>query len=109
MISWIFLMIAGFLEVTWTYFLKESMGFSRLGPSLLFAVTLAASMIFLALAVKTIPVGVAYPIWTGIGAVGAVLIGALVFGEVMSLPKAFFVLMIIGGIIGLKLSTAPTV
>lgn len=100
--AWIALITAGIFEVVWAYFLKQSDGLSKIFPTLLFVATLAISMVLLALSVKIIPIGIAYPIWTGIGAVGSVLVGAIFFGEALTFLSAIFLMMIIGGIIGLK-------
>jgi quaternary ammonium compound-resistance protein SugE len=100
--AWICLIFAGISEILWAYFLKQSDGFSKIFPSSMFVLTLMVSMILLAFAVKVIPIGIAYPIWTGIGAVGSVLIGVIFFGEILNWRVAIFLLMIICGIIGLK-------
>lgn len=101
-LAWISLIAAGIFEIFWAYFLKQSEGFSKILPTILFVTTLATSMLLLALSVKIIPIGIAYPIWTGIGAVGSVIVGAIFFGESLTLLSAIFLMMIIGGIIGLK-------
>lgn len=101
-INWILLIAAGIFEVVWAYFLKASQGFSAIVPSVLFFITLGLSMWMLALSLRTIPIGIAYPVWTGIGAVGAVVIGTLFFKEPMGLLKFIFLAMIVGGILGLK-------
>ena len=100
--SWLFLLIAGLSEVGWAYYLKKSEGFTQLWPSLLFLLLLGVSMGLLALAIRDIPIGIAYPVWTGIGAVGAVVVGMLFFGEPFGLLKGLFLMMIIVGILGLK-------
>ncbi len=104
--SWLVLTLAGAFEVVWTYYLKLSDGFSNAKYSVLFVVSLIISMGLLSLSLKSIPVGVAYPIWTGIGAVGAVLLGILIFKEPITALKLFFTTLIIVGIIGLKLFSA---
>jgi quaternary ammonium compound-resistance protein SugE len=101
-LAWIALILAGIFEVVWAYFLKQSDGFAKALPSILFVATLAISMILLALSVKTIPISIAYPIWTGIGAVGSIIVGVMFFGEAFSLLTSLFLIMIISGIIGLK-------
>jgi len=101
-LAWIALITAGIFEIVWAYFLKQSDGFTKVIPTILFVVTLSISMILLALSVKIIPIGLAYPIWTGIGAVGSVLLGALFFGEALTLINSIFLMIIIGGIVGLK-------
>jgi quaternary ammonium compound-resistance protein SugE len=102
LISWIALIFAGIAEVLWVYFLKQSNGLTKIIPSILFGIILLASMSLLALAVRAIPISLAYPIWTGIGAVGAVLVGVLFFGETINFYRAVFLMMIIVGIVGLK-------
>ncbi len=101
-LAWSALIIAGIFEVVWAYFLKQSAGFTKILPVILFVITLAISMILLAISVKIIPISVAYPVWTGIGAVGSVMIGAIFFDEALSLLSTIFLTMIIVGIIGLK-------
>lgn len=101
-LAWIALITAGIFEVIWAYFLKQSDGLTKILPTILFVATLAISMILLALSVKVIPIGIAYPIWTGIGAVGSVIIGVIFFGEALTFLGAIFLMMIISGIIGLK-------
>lgn len=102
--NWVLLIIAGIFEVIWAYNLKVSKGFSVILPTVMFFLTLALSMWLLALSLKTIPISVAYPVWTGIGAIGSVIIGYLFFKEPLSLMKFLFALMVVGGIIGLKLT-----
>ncbi len=101
-LAWISLITAGIFEVVWAYFLKQSDGLTKTLPTILFVITLAISMILLALSVKVIPIGIAYPIWTGVGAVGSVIIGIIFFGEALTLLGSIFLMMIIGGVIGLK-------
>lgn len=103
--NWILLIIAGIFEVIWAYNLKVSKGFTVILPTVMFFLTLAISMWLLALSLKTIPISVAYPVWTGIGAVGSVIIGYLFFKEPLSLIKFLFVLMVLSGIIGLKITS----
>lgn len=102
-LAWCALISAGIFEIVWAYFLKESEGFSKILPTILFISTLTISMALLALSVKIIPISIAYPIWTGIGAVGSVIIGAIFFGEALTFLSSIFLLMIISGIIGLKI------
>lgn len=99
---WAILLLAGLFEVVWAFFLKESMGLTKPGASLAFVVSLAISMTLLGLALKTIPISVAYPIWTGIGAIGSVVVGVFWFGEAINFYKLLFLIMIVSGIIGLK-------
>ncbi len=100
--AWFALIFAGICEVIWAYFLKQSKGFSEIWPTILFMITLTVSMFLLAISIKSIPLNIAYPIWTGIGAVGSVLLGIIFFGETLSLTTAIFLTMIIGGVVGLK-------
>jgi quaternary ammonium compound-resistance protein SugE len=97
------LLIAAVLEVTWAVFMKMSEGFTRMLPSVITAVGYIASAVFLALAMRKLPLGTAYAMWTGFGIMGTTILGVLLFKESMSLAQAGCVLMIAGGIIGLKL------
>ncbi|MBK5074954.1 quaternary ammonium compound efflux SMR transporter SugE [Budviciaceae bacterium CWB-B4] len=103
--AWIILFIAGLLEVVWAVGLKYSHGFTRLTPSIITAVAMAASVFLLANAMKTLPVGTAYAVWTGIGAVGAAVTGIVLLGESASVMRIISLCLIIGGIIGLKFSS----
>ena len=100
--AWAALVVAGCFEVIWAYYLKASQGLTLILPSMLFVVTLVISMGLLGFSVRTIPLGVAYPVWTGVGAVGSVVVGALFFAEPMSAAKGLFLALIIAGILGLK-------
>ncbi|MBC7714780.1 MAG: multidrug efflux SMR transporter [Rhizobacter sp.] len=104
-LSWSALIIAGLFEVVWAIFLKNSKGFSELTPTILFIVTLFISMFLLAYSMRTIPMGIAYPVWTGIGAVGTVFVGIMFFKEDQSFQKIIFLSVILIGIIGLKLTS----
>ena len=101
--SWLILFFAGLLETVWAVGLKYTEGFSRLYPSVITLVAMAGSIWFLAIAMKTLPLGTAYAVWTGIGAVGAVVVGIMLFGEPVTFPRLLSVALIIAGIIGLKL------
>ena len=101
--GWIFLAVAGALEVSFTTAMKYAEGFTKLWPSLVFVVAYGASAVFLAQAVKTIPLGTAYAVWTGIGAVGTALVGIALFGEPVTALRLLFLALIVGGIVGLKL------
>lgn len=101
--SWIFLVVAGLLEVGWALGLKSSEGFSRLGPSVLTVVLMIASFGLLSLALKSLPVGTAYAVWTGIGAIGTALVGMAFFGESREWPRLVCLVLIALGIVGLKL------
>ncbi len=104
--GWILLAIAGALEVTFTTAMKYADGFTKLIPSLIFLAAYAGSAWFLSQAVKTIPLGTAYAVWTGIGAVGTALIGIALFGEPATALRLMFLAIIVGGIVGLKLVSA---
>jgi len=106
---WILLVIAGLLEVAWAYAMKQSNGFTKLVPSILTIGLMAISFGLLAYCMKTLPLGTAYAIWTGIGAVGAFIIGILVLGEAVTVMRVASVCLIILGLVGLKLATTPTV
>ncbi len=100
---WIVLIIAGIFEFTFTTFLKLSDNFSKLWPTVAFVITSILSLVFLNLSLKGIPLGTAYAIWTGIGAVGTVTVGIVLFKEPLTFARLFFIFMIIISIIGLKL------
>lgn len=102
--AWVWLGLAGLLEVGWAIGLKLSAGFSRLWPSVFTVAAMAASIGLLGLALKTLPVSTAYAVWTGIGAVGTAAIGILVLGEAATAMKLGGIAMIAGGIILLKVS-----
>ncbi len=103
--AWLVLFVAGLCEVGWAVGLKYTEGFTRPIPTAFTAAMLAASMALLAWAVKTLPLGTAYAIWTGIGAVGAVALGIVLFKEPVTLPRLFCVGLIVAGILGLKLTS----
>ena len=102
--SWFVLVLSGILEAVWATALGKSEGFSRLGPSLVFASALVASMAGLAYAMRDLPVGIAYAVWVGIGAVLTVVYAMATGEEPVAMLKIVFLLMIIGGVLGLKLS-----
>ena len=103
--AWIELLIAGGMEVFWSTFLKLSEGFTRPLYTVLTLIGLAASFFFLSQATKVLPLGTAYAIWTGIGAVGAVIVGVVVFKEPVTALRMLFVVLLLTGIIGLKSSS----
>lgn len=102
-VAWVLLIMAGLFEVAWAIGLKCSAGFTRLTPSILTAAAVIASMGLLGLAARSLPIGTAYAVWTGIGTVGAVLLGILLFGDSHSMLRLACVALILIGIIGLKL------
>lgn len=101
--SWIWLLLAGLLEVVWAVGLKYSQGFTRFWPGVATVVAMVGSVFLLALAVKTLPLGTAYAVWTGIGAVGTVVFGMVVLGDPATAGRIVCLAMIIGGIAGLKM------
>lgn len=103
--AWLALIVAGILEVVWAYSMKLSHGFTRLTPTLITLSTMIASFALLAHAMRVLPLGTAYTIWTGIGAVGAFLVGVLALGEFASPLRLLAAAMIIGGLILMKVST----
>lgn len=100
--SWLLLLLAGLFEVAWAIGLKYTDGFSRPFPTLLTLIAMAVSVLLLAIAVKQLPLGTAYAVWTGIGAVGTVLMGIWLFNEPATLARVLCLLLIIVGILGLK-------
>jgi quaternary ammonium compound-resistance protein SugE len=102
--AWSLLFIAGLLEIGWAIGLKYTDGFSRLMPSALTLLSMAGSMILLGLSLKTLPVGTAYAVWTGIGTVGTAILGIVLFGEAASALRLACIAMIVAGIFGLKLA-----
>ena len=105
--AWIFLIIAGVLEVVWAYTMKLSDGFTKLGPTVLTFLVMFASFGLLSWSMKSLPLGTAYMIWTGIGAVGAFLVGVVVLGEPANALRVGAAAMIVGGLALMKLAT-PT-
>lgn len=105
--AWIYLIAAGILEIVWAYFMKQSDGFTRLVPTVLTIGIMSVSFGLLAISMRTLPLGTAYTIWTGIGAVGAFLVGVFVMGEPMNALRIFAAVLIISGVALLKLAT-PT-
>lgn len=103
--AWIYLCIAGLLEVGWAYFMKESNGFSKLYPTISTFVLMFASFGLLSISMKALPLGTAYAVWTGIGALGAFIVGILVLGEQASLMRVASAGLILLGLIGLKLTS----
>lgn len=106
--AWIILFIAGLFEVVWASTMKLSEGFTRLTPSIITLVAMLISFGCLAVAMKQLPLGTAYAIWTGIGAIGAFIVGIIFFNDAATLPRIFFVSLIMVGLLGLKFSTSAT-
>ena len=105
--AWIWLTLAGLLEIVWAIGLNYTDGFTRIVPSAITIVAMIASVYFLSIAVRTIPIGTGYAVWTGIGAVGVAILGMVLFGEPKTLLRIGSILLIVAGIVGLKLVT-PT-
>ncbi|NUO61532.1 MAG: multidrug efflux SMR transporter [Hamadaea sp.] len=105
--AWIYLLIASVFEVVFALATNATDGFTRLGPSLLTVVAAAAGIFFLSLALRTLDVSVGYTVWTGIGSVGTVVLGTLIFEESLNAGKIIAFFLIIGGVLGLKLADRP--
>lgn len=105
--AWVLLFLAGAFEIGWALGLKQTAGFTRLVPSLLTAGSMVVSLGLLGLALRTLPLGTAYAIWTGIGTVGTVIAGIVIHGEPASALRLGCVALIVAGIVGLKLVSSP--
>jgi quaternary ammonium compound-resistance protein SugE len=103
-VAWIYLVIAGLLEVVWAYAMKQSDGFMRLGPTAITISAMLGSVALLAVAMRAIPLSTAYPIWTGIGAVGAFLIGVTILGEQATAARIMAATFIVAGLVMMKFS-----
>ncbi|WP_420404381.1 DMT family transporter [Nisaea sp.] len=99
---WLFLILAGLLEVVWAFAMKQTAGFARLVPVLVMIPAMVGSFALLALAMRKLPLGTAYTIWTGIGAIGAFLVGVIVLGEALTPMRATAALLIVTGMIMMK-------
>lgn len=104
---WLYLFLAGLFEIAWAFGLKASEGFSRPLPTVLTLACMAVSFWLLALAMRSLPLGTSYAVWTGIGTIGAFVVGVIVFGESANALRIASVTLIVAGIIGLKLSASP--
>ena len=104
--AWILLLVAGLLEVGWAIGLKYTEGFTRTWPTLWTATAMVASLWLLGIAMRTLPVGTAYAVWVGVGAVGTVILGIVLFAEPVNALRIGSVALIVAGIVGLKLATA---
>ena len=105
--AWILLIIAGLFEVGWAFFMKESNGFTKLGPTVLTLTLMIISFGLLSYSMKSLPLGTAYAVWTGIGAVGSFIVGIWFLGESANPMRLISVGLLIAGLIGLKLASAP--
>lgn len=103
--SWILLFVAGLLEIVWAYFMKQSEGFTRAVLTVVTLVAMIASFGLLAVSMKTLPLGTAYTVWTGIGAVGAFVVGIAVLGEPVSVPRVLAAALIVSGLLLMKMSS----
>lgn len=103
--AWIILLIAGLFEIAWAIGLKYTDGFTRLWPTVATGFAMVVSIVLLGLAVKTLPVGTAYAVWTGVGAVGTAILGIVLLGEPANAARLICLSLIVAGIIGLKLVT----
>jgi quaternary ammonium compound-resistance protein SugE len=104
--SWLLLILAGLFEIGWGIGLKYTEGFTRLWPSIGTALAMVVSLALLGVAMKSLPVGTAYAVWVGVGAVGTVILGIVLFGEPANTLRLVSVALIIGGIVGLKLASS---
>lgn len=102
--AWIFLLVAGLLEIVWAFTMKLSEGFTRPGPSAVTLLTMFASFGLLSVAMKTLPLGTAYTVWTGIGAVGSFLVGIAVLGEPVTAMRITAAVLIVSGLVLMKMS-----
>jgi len=103
--AWIALFVAGVLEVVWAFYMKQSHGFTRLVPSIMTITVMAASIGLLAYAMRLLPLGTAYTVWTGVGAIGAFCVGVVVLGEEITVPRVAAALLIVSGIALMKYSS----
>jgi quaternary ammonium compound-resistance protein SugE len=104
-VAWVVLLIAGLCEVGWAVGLKYTEGFSRLGPSVATLIAMVISVVLLGWSLKVLPLGTAYAVWTGVGAVGTAILGMLLFGESREVARLISIGLIVAGIVGLKLLT----
>lgn len=104
--AWFYLLVAGILEIVWAFSMKQSQGFSKLTPSIITVVTMIASFWLLAISMRSLPLSTAYGVWTGIGAVGAFLVGTIVLGEPASAMKITAAVLIVSGLVLMKLASA---
>ena len=104
--AWIVLILAGIFEIVWAYSMKLSEGFTRIGPSIITLVFMILSFALLAYAIRTLPLGTAYTIWTGIGAIGSFLVGIFILGEPATAMRMLAAILIISGLVLMKLSSS---
>jgi quaternary ammonium compound-resistance protein SugE len=104
--AWMFLFAAGLLEIVWSFTMKLSQGFTRATPTAVTVLVMLASFALLSISMKTLPLGTAYTVWTGIGAVGAFVVGVVVLGEPLTITRALAAVLILSGLIVMKGTTA---
>ena len=102
--AWVYLLLAGILEIVWAFAMKQSDGFTRLVPTAITLVTMIGSFALLSISMRTLPLGTAYTVWTGIGAVGAFLVGIAVLGELVSPMRVAAAMLIVSGLVLMKIS-----
>ncbi len=103
--AWVILIVAGVFETVWAYYMKLSDGFTKLGPTMATFAAMAVSIGLLGLSMKSLPLGTAYTVWTGIGAVGAFVVGVVVLGEAVTAMRVAAAVLIVAGIVLMKLSS----
>ena len=104
--AWVFLLVAGLLEIIWAFTMKLSQGFTRVAPTVVTILAMVASFGLLSIWMKTLPLGTAYTVWTGIGAVGAFVVGVVVLGEPLTIGRVLATVLILAGLSLMKLSTS---
>jgi quaternary ammonium compound-resistance protein SugE len=104
-LAWVLLLAAGVLEIVWAFTMKLSQGFTRVGPTAVTLVAMLLSFALLSISMKTLPLGTAYTVWTGIGALGAFVVGVVVLGEPLTAGRALAAGLIVSGLVLMKLST----
>lgn len=103
--AWVYLFVAGILEIVWAFTMKQSEGFTRITPTIITLIAMIFSVVFLSISMKSLPLGTAYTIWTGIGAVGAFLVGLFVLGEPANLMRIIAALLILSGLLLMKITS----
>lgn len=106
--AWIYLAVAGLLEIVWAFYMKKSEGFSLLTPSVITIIAMIASFALLSVSMRSLPLGTAYTVWTGIGAVGAFVVGIVVLGEAVTPMRVAAAALIVSGLVLMKLSSSGT-
>ncbi len=104
--AWVYLFVAALFEIGWAVGLKYTQGFTKFWPSVLTVTAMVVSLGLLALAVRTIPLGTGYAVWTGVGAIGTAALGMVLFGEPTTASRMFFLALIVAGVLGLKFTAA---